>query len=65
MQLDHWSLRTGWYDAEPSWRWTSGEAELLVPQGARQMEIEVANTLRLYPLAHPAGTPFFSDVRPL
>jgi len=65
MQLDHWSLRTGWYDAEPSWRWTSGEAELLVPQGARQMEIEVANTLRLYPLAHPTGTPFFSDVRPL
>lgn len=54
MPLDHWSLRGGWYGAEPSWRWTSGEAGLLVPQGARQMEIEVANTLRLYPLARAA-----------
>ncbi len=48
--LDHWSLRGGWHGVEPSWRWTDGAAHILVPAGARQLEVEIANTLRLYPI---------------
>jgi hypothetical protein len=50
-RLDHWSLRGGWHETEPGWRWTDGAAQILVPAGAHQMEVEIANTLRLYPIS--------------
>jgi hypothetical protein len=48
--MTHWSLREGWHTPETSWRWMDGAAGLLVPSGAGLLEIEIANTLRRYPI---------------
>jgi hypothetical protein len=54
LPLDHPALDAGWWAAEHDagrvWRWTNGDARLVLPAGATRLEIQLAGATA-YPLA--------------